>query len=81
MHEARARRDLLIFDPSNRCFCSFRSYDSFSDPARSTILSFDEIIGFEESSGFHSIEICITACDLEEKSFETVDDIVLHSLP
>ena len=45
------------------------------------MLNLEEMIGFDESVGFHSIEIWITACDLDEKSFETVEDIVRRSFP
>lgn len=70
-----------MFEPSSRYFYSLISYDSFSDPARSTMLSFDEIIGHELSYGLHSSEMRITAWDLELNSLDTVDDIVHFSFP
>jgi hypothetical protein len=56
MQEASAKSDLLMLEPSNHYFCSFKSAVSFSDPARSTMLSLDEIIGKELFFDFHSIE-------------------------
>ena len=45
------------------------------------MLSFELIIGFEVSLGFLSRLIKITAWDLDENSFELVEDIVRFSFP
>ena len=57
------------------------SAESFSEPARSTMLNFEVMIGLDVLSGRLSNEIKITAWDLELNSFETVDDIVHLSFP
>ena len=61
MHEAKASKDQLMLDPSSLCFYSLMSAESFSEPARSTMLNFEVMIGLDVLSGRLSNEIKITA--------------------